>query len=362
MTRSNRIFACLAVAIISPAAMAADIRVDGQFISNATSGPPLQVNSSELVPGLNAQLLDGKSAAAFQHSLQQTVVVSPTGDSSTDGATLANTVNGISGATQASPVLVWIEPGTYTLNQAISVPPNVYVRGSGQGATRIIRAGDGSPTPFAVVNLGDSTAISHLTLLGFGGGSDVVWGVRFNDIGQARIHRVTVAVQNANAFNYGIEAGYDGSGSSTLFVSEATISATGGDRAEAIRAPFDAALDIRASTSTATGAATVNTGVSARGADSRLTDSEITSDGTGVESDGGNLIVRNCSIYGETTGAAGQLDIFDSRIEGVLAGALSELGGTVTSVAGSQLIGNVNATNCVANYDGGYNFHASSCP
>lgn len=362
MTPSNRFFICLAAAAISPAAIAADLRVDGQFISDATSGPPIQVNSSELVPGLNAQLLDGKSAAEFQHNLQQTIVVSPTGDSAIDGATLANTVNTISDATRSSPVLVWIEPGTYKLDQTLSVQSHVYLKGAGQGATRITRTGDLDTASFTLMDLSDRSVVSHLTLLGFGGGSDEITGVRFNDAGQARLHHVTVEVQNANVRNHPVEAGYSNTGTSTLFVSEATVSASGGDTARGIQAPFEATLEIRASTISATGAGTGSAGVRARGTESRLTDSEVTSDGTGIYSDSANLTVRNSSIYGEATGAAGQVEIFDSRVEGVTNRALSELGGTTTSAAGSQLIGTVVATNCVANYDGGYNFHATSCP
>jgi hypothetical protein len=42
-----------------------DIETAGRLVSKAASGPPLQVGSSTMVPGLNADLLDGNHAASF---------------------------------------------------------------------------------------------------------------------------------------------------------------------------------------------------------------------------------------------------------------------------------------------------------
>ncbi len=45
--------------------IAGDLRVDGKLVSEAASGPPLEVASSERVDNLNADRLDGFDAAAF---------------------------------------------------------------------------------------------------------------------------------------------------------------------------------------------------------------------------------------------------------------------------------------------------------
>lgn len=44
---------------------AGDLRVQGKFVSEAASGPPLTVSSSERVSNLNADLLDGMTSAEF---------------------------------------------------------------------------------------------------------------------------------------------------------------------------------------------------------------------------------------------------------------------------------------------------------
>lgn len=51
--------------MVGATARAGDIRVTGQFVSEATSGPPLVVNSGDKVPGLNSDMLDGMTAADF---------------------------------------------------------------------------------------------------------------------------------------------------------------------------------------------------------------------------------------------------------------------------------------------------------
>lgn len=310
----------------------------------------------------DSDLLDGLDSSDFQVRLKRTIVISPTGDPVADGATLINTVSGIADATQSSPVRVLIEPGTYTLDQTLFVPPNVYVEGSGQGATRITRTGNPEIFLFTIVDLSASSAISRLSVLGFGAGSGRIRGVAFGDAGEARIHRLTVSVRNADSLNYPVYAIYSGTGSSTLFVSETTVLAEGGERAVGIQAPFDAALNMRAVTITATGASELNQGVSARGADSRLTDSQITSDGTGVQSDGGNLVGRDCEIFGQATGVGGKLRIHDSRIEGVTNRAVTGAGGESPFVASSQIIGDVVGATCVASYDENYLFFAEGCP
>lgn len=53
------------LALICGPVFAGDLRIDGTFASNVTSGPPLEVNSTALVPNLNADFLDGLDASVF---------------------------------------------------------------------------------------------------------------------------------------------------------------------------------------------------------------------------------------------------------------------------------------------------------
>lgn len=360
MIPSTRCIAFAAALVLSPATSAQDLRVSGQIISGADSGPPLQVQSTDRVPGLNADMLDGKGANAFQQSFRETVVISPTGDTQADGVTLANTVNSITGATAASPVLVWIEPGTYDLDQALSVPAHVYLRGSGQGATRITRTGDISTTSFRVVELNGAGGLSHLTVLGFAGGSNRIRGVDFNGAGTARLQHVTVKVQDASTISYAIEGG--SSSNSRLVVENAEVSADGASSVDGVRTFSDTALDVRDSTISVTGG-TSGSGVYARGPASTLTDTTVISSDDGVYSDNGLLTVRDCDIFGQSTGVSGNLEIFHSRIEGVDSRAISTVFEVPAPVVvHSQVIGDVLAGDCAAITDGTYAFHANSCP
>lgn len=360
MIPSTRCIAFTAALVLAPAAVAQDLKVSGKLVSGASSGPPLQVNSSDVVPNLNTDLLDGKDAAAFQPSFRETVVISPTGDPASDGVTLANTVNGITGASASDPVLVWIEPGTYTLSETLSVPDHVYLRGSGQGATRITRTGNVSIISFTVVELNGAGGLAHLTILGYAGGSERIRGVDFEGAGTARLRHVTVEVRNAPTISYAVEGG--SASTSRLVVEDAEILAEGDSFVHGIRAFSSTALDVRDSTIEAINGSAA-TGVQARGAASTLVDSKVTSDDEGVYSDGDLLTVRDCDIFGQSTGASGHLKISNSRVEGVGSRAISTISGvTPPIVVHSRVIGDVLAGDCAAITDGSYAFHAGSCP
>jgi len=78
-------------------------------------------------------------------SWQRTVVVSPSASSASgNGALLEAAASALAGkATQTSPYLLWIEPGTYDVGTAtLTVPQYVDVQGSGQDDTQI--DGEGS--------------------------------------------------------------------------------------------------------------------------------------------------------------------------------------------------------------------------
>lgn len=311
---------------------------------------------------IRADTLDGLDSRAFQRAFERTIVVSPVGSASANGSALLNAVGDITGASASNPFLVVIEPGTYSLDQVLVVPSNVHLRGAGQDVTRITRTGNIDLFSFEAVKLSSSTSLKELSVLAFGGGSGRIRAIQFNQSGEARIHRVTARAQGGDDNNYAVEARYSDSGDSLLVIAEATLEGDGGTQSAAASAPFDTAFDIRDSTLIATGAGTGSGGLRARGAASRLVDSQVSSDGTGVMSDDGNLVVRNCEIFGQNTGASGNLAIFDSRVEGIDNRALTAAGGSTTTAASTQLIGDVVGAGCVATYDGNLSFLAEGCP
>lgn len=335
-----------------------------RWLQITVDGNPLDSRQrvSPTPTAIRADTLDGLDSTAFQRAFERTIVVSPVGTSEQNGTALLNAVAGITGASVSNPVLVLIEPGTYSLDQALVVPSNVHIKGAGQEVTRITRTGSIDLFSFEAVELSSSTSLEGLSVLAFGGGSTRMRAIAFGQSGEAKIHRVTARAQGADDNNYAIEARYNDSGSSLLVISGSTLEGDGGTRSAGVAAPFEAALEIRNSTLIATGAGTGSDGLRARGAASRLVDSQVTSDGTGVMSDGGNLVVRNCEIFGQDTGANGELAIFDSRVEGIDSRALTASGGSTTTAANTQLIGTVVATDCVATYDGSLNFYAEGCP
>lgn len=335
-----------------------------RWLQITVDGSPLDTRQrvAPAPTAIRADTLDGLDSTAFQRAFERTIVVSPVGDATQNGTALLNAIDGLPGASVSNPLLVVIEPGTYSLDQALVVPSNVHLKGAGQGVTRITRTGNIGLFSFEAVELSNSTSLETLSVLAFGGGSSRIRAIALDQSGEARIYRVTARAQGADENNYAIEARYNDAGSSLLVISDATLEGDGGTRSAGVTAPFETALDIRDSTLIATGAGAGSDGLRARGAASRLVDSQVTSDGTGVMSDGGNLVVRNCEIFGQSTGASGEMAIFDSRVEGVDSRALTSAGGSTTTAASTQLIGTVVATDCVATYDGNLTFFAEGCP
>lgn len=331
------------------------ISVDGSELSSRQRVAPTPT-------AIRADTLDGLDSTAFQQAFTRTLVVSPTGNATADGTTLLDTISGINDATQSSPVQVVIEPGTYTLDQTLNVPSNVFIRGAGRGVTRITRTGDIDTSSFDAVSMSGPSALVDLSVLAFGGGSDYVYAVDIGDGGEVRLNSVRVRVQGGNLLNYAVNAA--SSGNAQLRVNDSSVEADGGSRAYGIVTGGGMGLSVRASTVVAAGATSVMVGVQARGTpDSRLVNSQIESGEDGIFSDNGLLTVRNSEIFAQYTGASGQVSIFDSRVEAVNGRVITATtSSTITEVANSQLIGSSGLGSCVAVYDGNFNFYPETCP
>lgn len=122
---------------LSPA-HAGDVRVDGKLVSEATEGPPLEVQSAERVDHLNAHYLDGLAAtelalAGHAHAgsgYANVVVVSPEGG---DFTSIQAAIDSIVDASADHRYLVWIGPGVY--EEAVTTKAGVDLQGAGQGLT-----------------------------------------------------------------------------------------------------------------------------------------------------------------------------------------------------------------------------------
>lgn len=313
---------------------------------------------------IRADTLDGLDSTAFQQAFTRTLVVSPSGNAAADGAALLDTVSSINDATTSSPVQVLIEPGTYTLDQTLDIPANVYVRGAGQQATRITRTGSIDIPSFDVITMTGPSGLSHMSVLAFGGGSDNIDVVDIDGNGDmVRLEQVSVRAQGANNLSYGVRG--NSASNATLRIGDSRIELEGGAWARGILVSVELALFVHDSTVVVTGASSVMDGLMVRGnPDSRLVNSRIESGEDGIYSDNGVLIVRNSEVFGQDTGASGHLAIYDSRIEAVDNGVISTISGvTAPVVANSQLVGPSSLVgDCVAIYDGSFAFYPERCP
>jgi len=132
----------------------ADGTVKGKDVAkNAIKSPqiaPNQVRGADVLESTlgkvpraaDADTLGGFGADQFAASLERTIVVSPRETQVASGAALAEALASITDATSANPVLVWIEPGTYEVDDAMTVPS--WTRLSGAGLDATVLEGDGA--------------------------------------------------------------------------------------------------------------------------------------------------------------------------------------------------------------------------
>ena len=155
----------------APAAFAGDVVVDGSFVSTVPTGTaPLAVDSTTLVPNLNADLLDGLDSTRFMRDVGNVVLVGKTGG---DFSSIQAALSSITAASQADPYLVLVGPGTY--QEQVTMKQWVDIQGSGQGVTTISWAGGGlgNQTVSGVSN----AELRHLTVVNSGNGEDDPWAI-----------------------------------------------------------------------------------------------------------------------------------------------------------------------------------------
>jgi len=141
MLRALPIVCLLLIVSFAPSpAAAGDLRVDGKLISDAASGPPLAVTSSERVDNLNADQLDGFDATAFapaDHThagvpYAKVIVVSPSGG---DFTSIQAAIDSITGASAANPYLIWVGPGVY--EEVLTVGDGIDLHGAGRNLVTV---------------------------------------------------------------------------------------------------------------------------------------------------------------------------------------------------------------------------------
>jgi hypothetical protein len=123
------------VAVAAPAAN--DIQTSGSFVSTVAPGtPPLEVTSTTRVDNLNAQYLDGWSAASFLRPLENVVTVSPSGG---DFTSIQAALDSITDAADANRYTVLVGPGVYS--EKVTLKSWVSVVGAGRGVTTVSSTG-----------------------------------------------------------------------------------------------------------------------------------------------------------------------------------------------------------------------------
>jgi len=147
----------------------------------------------------------------------RTIIVSPSGTITDNGATLLNAINSISGATYTNTYLVKIEPGVYYIGATpLQMKSFVDVEGSGQGITAIL--GDGVNTTNNATVIGASASELRNLYVGTDGtGSTYAINVYYGNNGVFNLKNVTLSASGAS-HNYGLYQ--EGSGLVTVADSE----------------------------------------------------------------------------------------------------------------------------------------------
>ena len=207
------VVACLSIAsLTTPPASAGDLRVDGKLVSEAASGPPLEVASSERVDNLNADRLDGFDATDFapaDHThdgvpYANVLVVSPSGG---DFTSIQAAIDSATDASAANPYLIWVGPGVY--DEVVTTTEGIDVHGAGRdlvvirrtassaGGALVTLQGDGEPR---------SLTVEHSLTLAEGVLSVYLYGISISS-GSPRLVDVAVRATadcNDPEINYGV--------------------------------------------------------------------------------------------------------------------------------------------------------------
>jgi hypothetical protein len=188
------------LALAATAARANDISTTGRFISTQNGGlPPLQVDSTVVVPNLNADLLDGVEAAVFSRKLANVVTVAKSGG---DFTSIQAAIDSITGASATTPSMVYIAPGTYM--EQVVAKAFVDLVGAGPGQTRIYTEGGDVLSSAFTLSVGASSEVRDLSILTAANASfSFAVGVALTS-GSPVLRNVRVDTFGATAGNYGV--------------------------------------------------------------------------------------------------------------------------------------------------------------
>jgi hypothetical protein len=154
--------------------------------SFTTSGAPFGVNSSGMVTNLNADLLDGQHASAFQQHYQNLLVVAKSGG---DYTTITDALNSITTNSPDNPFTIYVAPGIYS--EMVTMKPYVDIEGAGEQATKITFTSDSTIT--STVTGADNAELRFLTVESTGGGTSNTIAI-YNHNASPRITHVTARI------------------------------------------------------------------------------------------------------------------------------------------------------------------------
>ncbi|MBU1878281.1 MAG: hypothetical protein KJ734_04965, partial [Chloroflexi bacterium] len=183
------------------------IRVANQVVSTVGTGTaPLAVNSKTQVNNLNADLLDGQHASAFQQHYANVVIVANSGG---DYTTITAALNSISGESDANRYLVKVMPGVYT--EQVTMKPYVDIEGAGELVTKITYTGDSTTATTGTVVGANNAELRFLTVENTGANAFAI-AIR-NSSASPRLTHVTATASGGTSSNHGV---YNSSSSPTM--------------------------------------------------------------------------------------------------------------------------------------------------
>lgn len=315
--------------------------------------PPLTVNSDAKVSRLNADKLDGLTAAKLQRAYARTIVVAPKATATASGNALKAAVAGITNAAADKRYLVKVEPGLFDLeDSSLQMKAYVDVEGSGIGTTTITRSG-GVDWFDGTVRGASNSELRQLSVVSTGGTSQAV-AIVAQDVNPFSVRWVDAEAsgsdENAAILVHGDGAHADLYGSS--------FTATGGTNAFAVYYSGGCSATMNLSEANASGASGSNWGVRQNRCNATpITNSRVTSTGIGIEGD------SSCGL--SCTGAGPFVEIRNSVIDGTTNSVHSACC-MQTRIASSQLKGGDLSspfTTCIYVWDENYAASsATACP
>jgi hypothetical protein len=313
-----------------------------------TSGvdSPFTVDSTFLVTNLNAALLDGNHASAFQQRYANVVVVAKSGG---DYTTITAALNSITDASDANRYLVKVMPGVYT--ERVTMKQYVDIEGAGELTTKITYTGSGLSNTGTVVGANNAEAnnaeVRFLTVENTGGNTYAV--AIYNSSASPRLTHLTATASGGGTYNYGV---FNNSSSPTM--ADVTATASGGGT-------YTVGVYNNSSSPTMTNVtATASGGTNSIGVFNY--NSSPTIQNSIIRASGGT---NNYGLYNNSDSGSHTVQVNHSQITGSTNTILNS-GGVTTRVGASLLDGGAvigaGTKICAGVYDENYTFYASTCP